>query len=381
MSRGESRGPNGTVLVVDDATANLQLLSRLLTADGLTVYPASDGELALAFVRTTLPDLILLDIRLPRLDGYEVCRRLKASEATSSIPVIFITVLEDEREKVRGFQAGAVDYITKPFQEEEVLARVRTHLQFHQLTESLRERAAALEASNRELDAFCYSVSHDLRAPLRHIDGYVAVLQRKLQPLLDEESRRYLARVSGAARRAGELIDSLLSLSRMSRQTMKISKVDLGAMARALVREFKSDVENRNIEWRIGDIPTVAGDGSLLRIAITNLISNAIKFTRPRDRAVIEIGSSLRDSDIVVFVRDNGVGFDPAYAEKLFVVFNRLHPAGEFEGTGAGLAIVKRIIQRHGGSVWAVGEVDKGATFLFSLPCAVGPTDFAACQY
>lgn len=372
MSRGEARGTNGRVLVVDDATANLQLLSRLLTADGLTVYPASDGELALAFVRTTVPDLVLLDIRLPGMDGYEVCRRLKASEATRSIPVIFITVLGDEREKVKGFQAGAVDYITKPFQEEEVLARVQTHLRIRELTESLRARATALEAANRELDAFAYSASHDLRAPLRHIEAYLGLLQRKLQPLLDEQGRHYLANASAAAQRAGELIDDLLSLSRTGRQAMTIRDVDLGGMARALVHELEPDAAARKIEWRIGDVATVAGDAALLRIVMTNLMCNALKFTRWRERAVIEIDSSLREKDVVVHVHDNGVGFDPAYAGKLFGVFRRLHDVQEFEGTGVGLAIVKRIVLRHGGSVWAEGEVDKGATFHFSLPRAVG---------
>jgi PAS domain S-box-containing protein len=706
------------ILVVDDTGANRQLLTNLLSTHGYAVYPASDGELALEFVRSTLPDLILLDIRMPGMDGFQVCHRLKADERTRSIPVIFISILEDEREKVRGFHAGAVDYITKPFQAEEVLARVRIHLHLRELTEHLEQkvaerteelhtvnkqlqselaerklveaqlrkaeeykaiqnqiakvfltipdediygevlalvlqamksqfgvfgfietngdlvipsmtkeiwsecqvpdksiifppdawgnslwgrsitekkafisdgpfhtpeghvpidnvlaapiifgnetigllsvankengyeekdqellesisayispilnarlqrdrkeqereqteqalseseerlrltleaaqigifdwditldrwhasavyyrmlgyqpddvpgnrlewlervhpddrskvsekiqavlqhssrdyqyearlrhadgmyrwqnvrgfgvkrdqegnitrmlgirmditdrksaeealrqlnkeldrrvldRTAQLEAANKELEGFVYSISHDLRAPLRHIDGFIELLQKKAEIHFDQLSRHYMDTISSAARKMALLIDDLLSFSRMGRQSLSFKQVDLGNLVRDTIRELAPDIAGRNIDWRIGDLPVVEGDDAMLRIVLVNLISNALKFTHPREKAQIEIRSLPgKNSETVVFVRDNGVGFDMTYADKLFGVFQRLHRADEFEGTGIGLANVRRIIAQHSGRTWAEGEMDKGATFFFSLP-------------
>jgi signal transduction histidine kinase len=230
-------------------------------------------------------------------------------------------------------------------------------------------RTAQLETANREMHDFTYTVSHDLRAPLRHIDGFMDLLQQKAGQALDEESRHYMAAVSGAARKMGLLIDDLLAFSRMGRHALSIQPVDLGPLVRDLIAELEPDAAGRNIDWRIGELPAVSGDASLLRMVLDNLIANALKFTRPREKARIEIGSLPGEtSEAVIFVRDNGVGFDMTYGDKLFGVFQRLHRAEEFEGTGIGLASVRRIIARHGGRTWAEGELDQGATFYFSLP-------------
>jgi PAS domain S-box-containing protein len=682
--------PHNKILVVDDTTANLQLLTDLLSAHGYKVYPASDGELALEFVRATLPDLILLDIRMPGMDGFEVCRRLKAQERTRAVPLIFISILEDEGEKVRGFQAGAVDYITKPFQAEEVLARVRIHLDLRELTErlehrvaqrtdalnranaqlqrqlaerekaeaalrqsetllnatqrmakvggwewdaekqvsfwtaetfrihglspqvdpqfaenaversldcydpaersvisaafqrcletgagydlevaftaadgrrkwirttatalrdqgrtvkvignimditqrkraeielarhrdnleklvrartaeleaarnraqqyldiagvilvaidahrrvtminqkgcevlqctaeeivgrdwfetfvppgvrrdvvdgfgrlmagklepveyyenpvitqngqerlvawnnallrddagnitgtlssgeditekkqvenqiialnqDLQDRAAALEAANMELEGFTYSVSHDLRAPLRHIDGFIELLQRRAGCELDQSSRHYMENISDAARKMGRLVDDLLSFTHMGRNGngVTLAPVEMGSLVGAVLQDLEPDTAGRTIDWRIGDLPVVSGNEALLRTVLMNLISNALKFTRAQAEARIEIGAQPdQETETVIFVRDNGVGFEMAYADKLFGVFQRLHRVEEFEGTGIGLANVRRIVARHGGRTWAEGELDQGACFYFSLPCA-----------
>jgi DNA-binding response OmpR family regulator len=340
------------ILVVDDAAANRQLLTNLLMTHGYTVHPASDGELAMEFIHTTLPDLILLDIRMPGMDGFELCRRLKADERTNAIPIIFISISEDEHEKVKAFQAGAVDYITKPFQSEEVLARVRNHLHLQELTDHLREQTIQLEATNRELEAFAYSVSHDLRAPLRHIDGFLELLKKEAGTALNEQSRHYMEAICKAAKKMGLLIDDLLSFSRMGRHALSFEQVALGRLVREVVRELEPDSTGKTIEWRIGGLPSVQGDERMLRIVLTNLISNALKFTRTRPQAWIEIGSlPAQEAEVVIYVRDNGVGFDMNYADKLFCVFQRLHRADEFEGTGVGLATVNRIIARHGPKV------------------------------
>jgi light-regulated signal transduction histidine kinase (bacteriophytochrome) len=240
--------------------------------------------------------------------------------------------------------------------------------QIIKLNQDLRNRAAALEAANKELDAFVYSVSHDLRAPVRHIDGFMDLLRKRAGEALDEQSRQYMGTISDAADRMGRLIDNLLAFSRTGRQSMSLKQVDLGLLVRDVVRELEPEAAGRNIVWRIGDLPAVKGDASMLRIVLSNLISNAVKFTRSNNQARIEVGCQSREEERIIFVRDNGVGFDPAYVGKLFGVFKRLHHKDEFEGTGVGLAIVQRIIIRHGGRTWAEAQVGHGATFYFSLP-------------
>ena len=237
------------------------------------------------------------------------------------------------------------------------------------LNQDLHKRAAALEATNKELDAFAYSVSHDLRAPLRHIDGFMELLKKKVGTALDEQSRHYMDTISDAARKMGQLIDDLLSFSRMGRHAMSFRPVVLGSLVRDVVRELAPDAAGRTIDWRIGDLPEVTGDAAMLRIVLSNLIANALKFTRSRQEARVEIGSLPgQTAEAVIFVRDNGVGFDMTYGNKLFGVFQRLHRADEFEGTGIGLANVRRIVTRHGGRTWAEGKPEQGATFYFALP-------------
>jgi PAS domain S-box-containing protein len=670
-----------TILIVDDNPANLEVVGDYLAKYGLQVMGARDGETALKLARQDHPDLILLDVRLPGIDGFEVCRRLKADERTREIAVIFMTVAAKTEDKVRGFEAGGVDYITKPFQQEEVLARVTTHLRLRDLTQRLEEakeslerrveertaalaqanqelqaeiaerirveaalkreralianimetspvgitvvnregqvtfansqaeqvlglvkdeitqrtynapawritdfaggpfpdeklpfqqvmatrqsvydvqhaiewpdgrrvflaingvpildesrqvesvvfalqniterkraeaalrdseerlrltmeaanigswdwdvkndiwyaspiyytmlgyepkagpadrnewlervhpddrdyvagkiqdvlsrdfkehryearlrhadgtyrwqyvrgfgierdkkgnvtrmlgirlditerkqaenklrrfneeleqrvldRTAQLEAANKELEAFAYSISHDLRSPLRHIDGYLELLKQRMAETLDERSRHYMATISDAATRMGQLIDDLLAFSRMGRNELSKTPVNLGALVQDIIRELAPETQGRAIHWRIAPLPTVSGDQAMLRLVLTNLLSNALKFTRGRAPADIEIGCQAGQEETIIFIRDNGVGFEMAYADKLFGVFQRLHRVEEFEGTGIGLANARRIITRHGGRVWAEGKVDQGATFYFSLP-------------
>ncbi len=537
------------ILVVDDTLASLQLLTGILTNQGYRVRPASSGRLALRSVDVEVPDLILLDVKMPEMDGYEVCRRLKAEERSRQIPVIFISAFGETAEKVKGFKAGGVDYITKPFEPEEVLARIRTHLRIKNLTRELQEankelemhrdkleklveeRTAALSRANaqltqeiserkkaeerlikseeryslaqkvanigswdwniqtddlywseqiepmfgfargefgatyqdfldcvhpddrqcvldsvnacvekgkdydiehriqwpdgsihwvsatgnvfrdnkgkaarmlgivqditerqealelveertvelqiinkkleethRELASFSYSVSHDLRAPLRAIDGFSHMLLEDYANEIDPDGKRKLKRISSSTQQMGQLVDGLLAFIRLGQREMKISHIDMQEMAEEVFHKLTSTTPKRQLRFIVKELPGTGGDRTMIRQVFAHLLSNAIKFTAPKKTAVIEVGSRLEKNEHMYYVKDNGVGFDMKYVDKLFGVFQRLHGADEFEGTGVGLALVQRIIHRHGGRVWAEGEVNKGAAFYFALP-------------
>ena len=251
----------------------------------------------------------------------------------------------------------------------DITERKRREQEIQSLNQELAKRSTELEAINKELEAFAYSVSHDLRAPLRHMAGYTELLQKKVLSIVDEKSKHYMAMILDSAKRMGNLIDDLLAFSRIGRAETQNTLVSLGQLVKEALTEVRQDVHGRDIVWKIGALPEFYGDRSMLKLVLVNLISNAIKFTRTRAQAEIVIGcvSGSKD-DLVVFVRDNGVGFDMKYVTKLFGVFQRLHDSDSFEGTGIGLATVQRIIHRHGGKVWAEGAVDGGATFYFSAP-------------
>jgi K+-sensing histidine kinase KdpD len=253
----------------------------------------------------------------------------------------------------------------------EVEQRRQREGEIRKLNQKLANRAAELESSNKELESFAYSVSHDLRAPLRHVVGFSELLQKQAASLLDDKSQRYIKTILDSAKKMGKLIDDLLSFSRIGRAETKKSLVNLEQLVKDVVSEIEQETRGREIAWKIDALPVCYGDRSMLMLVLANLVSNAVKFTRMRTRAEIEIGCADGDNDdLEVFVRDNGAGFDMQYANKLFGVFQRLHRADEFEGTGIGLATVQRIIHRHGGKVRAEGAVDQGATFYFSLPKA-----------
>jgi len=276
-------------------------------------------------------------------------------------------VLKDEIGNVVGALSSARDITEVRLAEDEI-----RHLN-EELEQRVVQRTAQLEVANKELEAFSYSVSHDLRAPLRAIDGFVRIVLEEYAPKLDEEGRRLLGVITGNTKKMGQLIDDLLAFSRLSRQQMASALVDMASLADDAFSELKSIEKDRRIEFKVGEIPTAFGDRSMLRHVLLNLISNALKFTRPRAKARIEFGAQAATGETIWYVKDNGVGFDMAYVDKLFGVFQRLHGADEFEGTGVGLAIVQRIIARHGGRVWAESGKSGGATFYFTLPAGSGP--------
>jgi light-regulated signal transduction histidine kinase (bacteriophytochrome) len=236
------------------------------------------------------------------------------------------------------------------------------------LEKLVEQRTAELSASNEELESFTYSVSHDLRAPLRHVDGYAQMLEEEFGAQMPTEAQRFIKKIRQGSENMRQLVDDLLNLSHLGKLELSSQLSPLKTLAEEVVYDLKSETAGRHIEWVVGDLPATECDAGLMRQVFANLFANAVKYTRPRAEARIEIGRRSVDGETAIFVRDNGVGFNMKYAHKLFGVFQRLHRSEEFEGTGVGLATVARIIRRHGGRVWAEGELNHGATFFFTLP-------------
>jgi two-component system sensor histidine kinase/response regulator len=301
---------------------------------------------------------------------------LRGEEKTSSLPFIFISaVYTDNLNVFKGYEQGAFSFITKPFQPEILISKVLFFIEKYQqkialieLNEDLKRKNAELAITNRELDAFTYSVSHDLRAPLRAIEGYAGMLEENAKGTLDENGQRFLKSISRNTRKMSKLIDSLLELSHLGKKEIRKEKVVMNELVKEVLEDLKPSYQDKNLDLTLHDLPDVPGDAELLKMVFTNLVSNAIKYSGNKSQPMVEIGASI-DQDInTYYVKDNGAGFDMTYINKLFGVFQRLHSSSEFEGTGLGLAIVKTIVERHGGRVWAESEEDKGATFYFSLP-------------
>jgi signal transduction histidine kinase len=361
------------ILIVDDEASQMKALCNTLKDHGYETVGFSSATAALTELQRTEFDLLLSDLMMPEMNGIELLQA--ALKKYRHLVGIIMTGEGTIGTAIQAMKSGALDYILKPFKLSAILpvldralAVRRLRLENAALELRVRERTAQLEAANKELEAFSYSVSHDLRTPVRHIDGFTGLLL-KSEPSLSENGKRYLDLIAGSSKRMGQLIDDLLNLSRNSRAEMRCTDVNLQELVEEVLQRLKPETENRNIHWTKGELPRIQADPALLRQVFSNLLLNAIKYTRPRNPAEIEIGSvNAPGEETVIFVRDNGVGFDMNYAGKLFGVFQRLHDQNEFEGTGVGLANVRRIIARHGGRTWAEGKVDGGATFFFALP-------------
>ncbi len=420
------------LLVVDDHANNRMVLRWSLEAEGCQVLEAANGVEALAVLAQGPVDAVITDILMPRMDGFRLCHEIRSSTTfNSAMPVIFYTGTYNsaaDEELARAVDADG--YLLKPASTTEILAAVHraqaadrqprspspagdetfnvlelysaalvrkletrnleledalrklqnAHAEIVQLNETLEarvvDRTAALAAANKELESFSFSISHDLRAPLRQINGFAAMLQDAAGAQLDGEGLRMLAQITGAAQRMDELIRALLEFSRSGRAELVMAAVPLGRLLDETLTILAADLKGRDIEWRRAELPRVWGDAMLLRQVLVNLVSNAIKYTGKTARAVIEIGTGAGAAgEALIFVRDNGVGFDPRYASRLFGVFQRLHRAEDFEGTGIGLANAQRIVTRHGGRIWAESAPGEGATFYVALPLAMAVLD------
>jgi|HigsolmetaAR201D_1030396.scaffolds.fasta_scaffold04242_2 two-component system sensor histidine kinase/response regulator len=370
------------LLIVDDEAQQMKALCDTLEREGYRTTGYTSAKRALDALRPSEFDLLLTDLMMPEMDGIALLKA--ATEIDPDIVAILMTGHGTIDSAVNAMRSGALDYILKPFKLSTVLPVIERALEIRRLRVEnaalvRRERAyiAELEAANGDLEAFSWTVSHDLRAPLRTVSGFCEMFLEDYGQHVPPEGRALLDRVVSGAVRMDRMIEDLLRFSRCSRQPLVKRPVDLEQIVQKVLSELQAENAGRPIELRIGKLPRCDADAALLELALTNLLSNAFKFTRNRSPAVIELGTTDAESEdeVVLFVRDNGAGFDMRYASKLFGVFQRLHSQSEFEGTGVGLSIVRRIVERHGGRIWAESEPEKGACFFLTLPL---PEDGAA---
>jgi hypothetical protein len=362
------------IIIVDDETAQMRALCNTLQDHHYETTGFSAPKEALAAIRHREFDLILADLMMPEMDGISLLKA--ALELNPDLVGIVMTGQGTIDTAVKAMKAGAVDYILKPFKLSAILpvlsralAIRRLRAENLELTRAVRKHAAELEEANKELESFSYSVSHDLRAPLRAVDGFTGMVLARYSDQMPPDAKRLLLQVDRNAKRMGQLIEDLLRFSRLARQPLSNGRVNIFEMVNGIVQELRNEAGEREMEIRVAEVPDVVGDSPLLRQVFVNLLSNAFKFTR-NTKALIEVGCNVTEQENIFFVKDNGAGFNMAYAQKLFNVFQRLHTEDQFEGTGVGLSIVQRVVQRHGGRIWAEAEVGKGATFYVALPKA-----------
>ncbi len=413
-----------TILVVDDNEQNLYMIEILLKKHGYQVSLAKNGVEALNLARKNPPDIVVSDILMPVMDGFTLCREWKSDKTLQHIPFVFYTATyTDEKDCELALNLGADEFIIKPEDPDKlvkilltVIEKNRTHKiepfvelgkddekffkQYNevlinkleskmlQLSQSLADqqrsaeeikrlnttlevkvsaRTAQLQDANKELESFSYSVSHDLKAPLRAIDGFMSILEQDHSGQLDDEGKRIMGVIKKYITTMNKLIDDMLNFSQLAHSDISSEEIDMAGLAKAVWDDMKSYYTGREIEVIINNLPAAKGDPVMIRQVFTNLISNAVKFSAGKNIARIEIGGEKIEDYNRYYVKDNGVGFDMKYAGRLFGVFQRLHSADDFEGTGVGLAIVQRIVNRHGGKVWAESKPGEGAKFYFTL--------------
>ncbi len=405
------------IMIVEDSSVQAKKLRFLLEENGFEVEVYSNGSDAYKRLEEVKPILIISDIVMPEMDGYEFCTNVKASAALREIPIILLTSLRDPLDIIKGLQAGADNFITKPYEENYLMSRIQYLLANRNIRQSggaemvieimfkgnkyainsekkqildlllsvyeaaiqrndeLIQTQAQLEAANEdlisanhELESFAHTVSHDLRAPLHLIKGYAQVLEDDYSNVLDEPALNFLKIIDKSVNSMARLVEDLLNFSRSAHADLDIQTIDIAPICHSIINKFERNSPERKVQVEIESDLRVKTDPGLIEIVLENLLSNAWKYTGKKPDPCISVGQEIRNNETVLFVRDNGDGFEMANVQKLFTPFQRLHTNQEFQGTGVGLATVKRIIERHGGRIWAEGEKGSGATFYWTIP-------------
>lgn len=359
----------GNILIVDDTPANLRLLSNMLSDQGYKVRSVINGQMALTAIHAAPPDLILLDIRMPGMSGYEVCEALKGDSGTCEIPVIFISALDEIHDKVKAFTVGGVDYVTKPFQFEEVLARVETHLALRNLQRQLQDEIVARDKLIGELDAYAHTVAHDLKNPLTVLVGYSELLEKRHTQLSDEQLERNLHSISVSARRMTSIINELLLLASVRQvNEVQLAPLDMGHVVGEVQARLQDMLVRAEAQIEAPEAwPTAVGYGPWVEEIWVNYVSNAVKYGGAPPQ--ICLGATQREDCVCFWVRDNGPGIPPEQLNRLFTPFERLNQA-HAEGHGLGLSIVQRIAEKLNGAVEVHSTVGEGSVFGFTLPVA-----------
>jgi two-component system, sensor histidine kinase and response regulator len=386
--------PAQSILIVDDVSANLQFITGPLEARGYAVLVARNGLEAIQRAELAQPDLILLDVVMPGLDGFETCRRLKDRADTRDIPVIFMTALSATDDKIEGFRVGAVDYVTKPLNAEEVVARVGTHLTLDALRRQLADQnrnlraevhareeaqaalqhvngeleqlATALRRSNADLEQLAYVASHDMQEPLRMVASYLQLISRRYGDRLDADGHEFIGYAVDGAKRMQAMISDLLVLSRVSTKARPFAPTDCARIIATVRMQLQVAMAESGATITEDPLPTVNGDATQLLQLFQNLVANAIKF-RGEPAPQVHVSAQATEEGWCFSVRDNGIGIAPEYFDRIFLLFQRLHGRNEYPGTGIGLALCKRIVERHGGRIWVESAEGAGSTFRFTL--------------
>jgi len=370
-----------TILIVDDMPANLGVLTSHLERQGYIAVVAQGGEEGIERAEFVRPDLILLDVMMPGVDGFETCRRLKTSPVTRDIPVIFMTALADTGDKLTGFAAGAVDYVTKPLNGAEVLARIDTHLTLYGLRQELaarndrlqleiaahEETQAALRRSNTELEQLAYVASHDMQEPLRMVASYLQLVAQRYRGQLDADADEFIGYAVDGAKRMQALINDLLAYSRVGTKARPFEPTDCARVLDTALANLRIALKESGAQVSHGPLPVVMGDAMQLTQVFQNLVGNALKFKRVEPLQV-HVGAEPQDGCWRFSVTDNGIGIASEYHQRIFVLFQRLHGRAEYPGTGIGLAICKKIVERHGGTIEVSSQPGVGSTFSFTIP-------------
>lgn len=408
MNSDQSFGTLADILIVDDEPNNLRLLSNLLKKHGYKVRAVLSGEMALSAAKSTPPDLILLDIMMPDMDGYQVCHQLKHDSDTCQIPVIFVSAKDQGFDKVKAFAVGGVDYITKPFQVEEVFARMECHLKLNDLQKKLEQQNYQLQAeicqrlsaeqalkeqneqlrqeierrqitelalqkanqklarSNADLEQFAGIASHDLRSPLSTINGYAQLLQMCGKEQLDDKCKDFVKEILKLCNRMNLLIGELLSYARLNQVQEPLQLISCDRLVQQALENLATEIYQYQAQVTYDPLPTIIGSESQFVQLFQNLIGNAIQYRR-EESPRIHLSAVLQENHYLFSIQDNGIGIDPQYSEYIFQIFKRLH-AQDYPGTGIGLATCRKIVERHGGSIWIKSQVDQGSTFYFTVP-------------
>ncbi|MES2307608.1 MAG: response regulator [Verrucomicrobiota bacterium] len=409
------------ILIVDDRQDKRMAMETIIQDLDQNIIQASSGREALRHLLNQDFAVILLDVNMPGMDGFETALLIRERKKLENIPIIFVSAISDTETHVsRGYSLGAVDYILAPIVPEILRAKVAVFVELYKTAEKVRQQAedlrlahsdlevrvqqrteelavankalqleikerekaqdslkqlnaqleeivfnrtTELRSANQELEAFTYSIAHDLRAPFRQIHSYAELLHEEFSNAIPHEAQNYLQRIGTKSLEMGKMVDDLLNLFGISRQKFDLEWVNMNDLVEDVVSGMKSECEGRTITWKVSELPKLKCNYSLMRQVFVNLISNSVKYTRPRNPAEIEIGGSQNVHETLFYVRDNGVGFDMKFYDQLFGVFQRLHRAEEFEGTGVGLALTSRIVKRHSGRIWAEAKVNEGAIF------------------